>query len=92
MDGFVKMAVRAGLILTITAAVLVLFSTLTIPGLDFSFFSQAISKGLAIGYHWCPGLRLVIPVLLVALGVIVAIKVFELASMAFRWILKVNEG
>lgn len=92
MDGFIKMAVRAGLILTITAAVLILFSTLTIPGLDFTFFSQALSKGLAIAYHWCPGMTVVMPVVLICLGVIVAVKLFELAGMAFRWVMKVNEG
>lgn len=92
MDGFIKMAVRAGLILTVTAAILVLFATLTIPALNFSYVIQGLGKAFAILYHWVPGSRALVSVILVALGIIIAIKVFELASMAIRWVFKINEG
>lgn len=86
-----KIAVKAALIAVVTAAILILFATVQIPGLDFSTFGQALGKGLAILYHWCPACQVVIPVAFAMFTLWLAIMGFEFAMIAVRWIFKVNE-
>ena len=68
IDG-IKMAVKAGLIATITVAILAIFSNVQIPGLNFTYFSQGLSTALALAYHWCPGLQIITPVAIAMFGV-----------------------
>lgn len=91
MGDIVKIGVKTALIAVITAAIIVLFSTVSIPGLDFSTFGQALGKGLAILYHWCPACSIVVPVATAMFGVYLAILLFEFAMIAVRWVMKVNE-
>lgn len=86
-----KIAVKSALIAVVTAAIIVLFSSVQIPGLDFSFFSNIISKGLAIVYHWCPAASVIIPVSFSMYSLWLAIQLFEFAMIGVRWIFKVNE-
>lgn len=91
MSDIVKIAVKTALILVITAAILAIFANLHIPSLDFTYFSQGISRALAIMYHWIPGASVIVPIAFTMLGIQVAILTFELAMIAVRWIMKVNE-
>lgn len=86
-----KIAVKAGLIAVVTVAVIALFANVQIPGLDFTVFGQALGKGLAILYHWCPACSIVVPVAVAMFGVYSAILLFEFAMIAVRWVFKVNE-
>lgn len=86
-----KIAVKAGLIAVVTVAIIALFANVTIPGLDFTVFGQALGAGLAIVYHWCPATVIVIPVAVAMFGLYLAILLFEFAMIAIRWIFKVNE-
>lgn len=86
-----KIAVKAGLIAVVTVAIIALFANVTIPGLDFSVFSQALGKGLAILYHWCPACIIVVPVAFAMFGLYLSFLFFEFAMIAVRWIFKVNE-
>ena len=86
-----KIAVKAGLIAVVTTAIIALFTNVTIPGLDFTIFGQALGKGLAILYHWCPATVVVVPVALAMFSLYMAIILFEFAMIAVRWIFKVNE-
>ena len=90
IDGL-KMAAKVALIATITAAILLIFANVQIPGLNFTAFSTALSTALAIGYHWCPGLQVVFPVAIAMFAVYMSIMIFHFTSIAFRWIFKVNE-
>lgn len=88
----IKMAVRVGLVAVVTAAILVLFTQVQIPGLNFSGVSGGLNTALAIVYHWCPGAQIVFPVAITMMTVYLAIMVFQFAMIAVRWIFKVNEG
>lgn len=90
LDG-IKMGAKAALIATVTAAIIAIFANVQIPNLDFSTFSQGLSTALALGYHWCPGLQIVVPVAIAMAGVYLAIILFHYAMIAVRWIFKVNE-
>lgn len=91
MGDAVKIAVKTALIAVITAGILALFTVIQIPILDFSVMSNGLSTALAIAYHWCPVLQIIFPACLVILGVKLAIKTFEVAAIAYRWVMKVNE-
>lgn len=90
IDG-IKMAVKAGVIATITVAILAIFTNVRIPGLDFTYFTQGLRSALAFAYHWCPGLQIIVPVAVAMFGVYLSILLFHYAMIAVRWVLKVNE-
>lgn len=88
---YVKMAAKLALIAVVTAAIILIFSTVQIPNLDFSTFVTGISTALAIMYHWIPAAQVVVPLAFTMLGVQLAILLFEYGAIAWRWIFKVNE-
>lgn len=86
-----KMAAKIALIAIITTAIIALFATVQIPGLDFSLFNQGLASALALAYHWCPGLQIVTPLAIGMMGVYLSILLFHYAMIGVRWIMKVNE-
>lgn len=88
---YVKMGAKIALIAVITAAIILLFSTVQIPNLDFSTFSTGLSTALAIIYHWVPAAQVLVPLAITMLGIQLAILLFEYGAIAWRWIFKVNE-
>lgn len=91
MGDAIKIAVKTGLIVVITAAIIALFATIQIPTVDYSTFTQALSTGLAVMYHYFPITTVLFPVVLMLLAFDVAMRGFQLAMIATRWIMKVNE-
>lgn len=91
MTDAIKIAVKAGLIAVITAAVIAIFATVQIPTIDFTTFTNALSVGLAVVYHWIPVSRVIFPIFIFLLGFDMAIRAFNLAMIAVRWVMKVNE-
>lgn len=88
---YVKIAAKLALVAVVTVAVVALFSVVQIPALDFSLLSSGINTALAIFYHWIPASNVVFPIAVAMLGLQLAIKLFEFAMIAVRWIFKVNE-
>lgn len=88
---YVKMGAKIALIAVITAAIILLFTTVQIPNLNFSTLSTGISTALAIMYHWVPAAQILVPLAFSMLAVQLAILLFEYGAIAWRWIFKVNE-
>lgn len=91
MSDYLKIAIKVGLIATISASLIAVFSSIIIPEPDFSIVTQAVSKGYAFLNYWVPGASVVIPVAVGLLSVQLAILIFQFAMIGVRWILKVNE-
>lgn len=91
MGDAIKIAVKTGLIAVITAAIIALFANIQIPTMNFTYFSQALGTGLAVVYHYVPVAQVLFPVVLSLLAFDVALRAFQLAMIAVRWVLKVNE-
>lgn len=91
MGDFVKIGVKTGLIAVITAAIIALFANIQIPTMNFTYFSQALGTGLAVVYHYVPVAQVLFPVVLSLLAFDVALRAFNLAMIATRWVMKVNE-
>lgn len=86
-----KIIIKTGLIAVVTAAIIILFATFKIPGLDFTVFTQAIGTGLAVVYHYVPVSQQLFPIAVSLLSLELAISLFQLGMIAVRWIFKVNE-
>lgn len=91
MGDAVKIAVKTALIAGITAGIIALFNVIQIPSVDYTSFTQAISTGLAVIYHYIPVTTVLFPLVLGILAFDVALRAFNLAMIAVRWIMKVNE-
>lgn len=91
MGDAVKIAVKTALIVGITAAIIALFANIQIPSVDYTNFTQAISSGLAVVYHYVPITQVLFPLVLAILAFDVALRAFNLAMVAVRWVMKVNE-
>lgn len=91
MGDAVKIAVKTALIVGITAAIIALFANIQIPSVDYTSFTQAISSGLAVLYHYVPITQTLFPLVLALLAFDVALRAFNLAMIAVRWVMKVNE-
>lgn len=87
----VKMGVKAALIIVITAAVLILFNTITIPNLDLSQVSSYLNTAYSVGVHYVPGFAIIWGLGLAVIGLDLAVMIFNFAMIAVRWIMKVNE-
>ena len=66
---YVKMGAKIALIAIVTAAILLIFSTVQIPNLDFSTLSSGLSTALAIMYHWVPAAQIIVPLAMTMLGI-----------------------
>lgn len=91
MGDAIKIAVKTGLIAVITAGIIALFANIQIPTMNFQYFSQALGTGLAVLYHYVPVAQVLFPVVLSLLAFDVALRAFNLAMIAVRWVMKVNE-
>lgn len=88
---YIKMGAKIALIAIVTAAILLIFSTVQIPNLSFTALSSGLSTALAIMYHWVPAAQVIVPLAITMLGIQLAILLFEYGAIAWRWIFKVNE-
>lgn len=91
MTDAIKIGVKTGLIAIITAGIIALFANIQVPSINYSDFTSAISSGLAVIYHYVPAAQVVFPIVLAILAFDVALRAFQLAMIAIRWIMKVNE-
>lgn len=91
MGDAIKIAAKTALIAVITAAVIALFANITIPNVDYSQFSQALGVGLAVVYHYVPIASVLFPVVITLVAFDLAYRGFQIAMIAIRWIMKVNE-
>ena len=91
MTDALKIAAKTALIAVITAGIIAVFAVIQIPALDFSTFTQALSTGLAVIYHYIPISQVLFPVVLALLAFDLALRGFQLAMIAVRWVMKVNE-
>lgn len=91
MGDIVKIGVKTALIAVITAAVIALFATIQIPSVNFSILTQGLSTGLAVIYHYAPITVVLYPIVLTLLAFDVGFRTFQLAMIAVKWVMKVNE-
>lgn len=91
MADWIKMAVKAALVATVSAVLIIILSAITFPPLDLSVFTKGIGFAYAIGEYYFPAFNVLLGIFLPLLGLRILIMGLSLAVITFRWVLKVNE-
>lgn len=88
---YIKMGVKAAALIAGAALIIVLFNTIQIPSLDLSAASTYLNLAYTIGKHWVPGFTILWPIGLIILSLELATLGVELALIAIKWVMKINE-
>lgn len=92
MGDAIKIAVKAGLIGVITAAIIALFVNIQVPSYNVSLVVNAIGKGRAIVQYYAGSYIVLLDVGLWLFGLkFVAIPILKISLLAVKWVMKVNE-
>lgn len=91
MGDLVKIGVKTGLVVAISAAIIAIFATLQLPVPDFTWLSISGGKILAIANYWNPLLIQLWNLCLILMTFRILIWVTKFGLIAVRWIMKVNE-
>lgn len=91
MTDALKIAVKTGLVVSITAAIIAVFATLQIPAPDFNWLLISGEKILAIVTYWNPLLVQLWNLSLVLMTFRILIWTTKFGLIVVRWIMKVNE-
>lgn len=91
MADWVKIALKTGLIIGVMTALWAVFTQIQIPTIDYSIVTQAGGTAFSFLSYWCPAFPTIWNISLVMLGVLVALWSFRFATIAVRWLFKVNE-
>lgn len=91
MADWVKMAVKAGIILTATAIIIAVFANIQVPAIDTTTFRHAIGTGKAFITYWAPVASNFLLFFIGLLSLKLALLGAKIALIAIRWVLKVNE-
>lgn len=91
MADWVKMGIKAGLIITVTAIIIALFANIQVPSINTSVFSDSIGSARSFLSYWAPIATNFIIFFIGLLGVKLAFLAAKIGLIAIRWVLKVNE-
>lgn len=91
MADWIKIGIKAGIIITATAIIVALFANIQIPAIDTSVFAQAIGTGKAFITYWAPVASTFLLFFIGLLSLKLALLGAKIALIAIRWVLKVNE-
>lgn len=88
---YVKMAVKAGLIVVVTAVIVVIFASFNIPNTPLNNFINAVATGRRIVVYYAPSMDVWLTVGFSLLALRLTILGAKVTLIAVRWIFKVNE-
>lgn len=91
MADWVKIALKTGLVAGVMVALWAVFTQIQIPAIDFSVIANSAGFAMSFLTYWCPAFPVVWNIALVMLGVLIALWTFRFATVAVRWLFKVNE-
>lgn len=91
MAEWVKMGIKAGIVLTVTAMLLFVLTSVPLPSVDLASLTNALGVGKAVLQYWFPSANIMLTIYIALLGLELAIWAVKIALIAIRWVLKVNE-
>ena len=91
MGDLVKIGAKVALIALITAGVIGLFANIQLPAFDLSVIQNTLGNGLALAEHWILGFDILWGMFKIYITFDLALLAFKGVSIAWRWIMKVNE-
>lgn len=91
MADWIKIGIKAGIVATATAVVIVILSVVQFPALDLSAFTQGVAIGKAVAFYWFPTLGVLFTIFISLLALELIVYGIYIALITIRWVLKVNE-
>lgn len=93
MADWVKIALKTGLVIGVMTALWAVFTQIQIPDPtpSFSYVITAAGFGYTFLNYWIPVFSSVWTIVLVLFSLLVALWTFRFATIAVRWLFKVNE-
>lgn len=91
MSDFVKIALKTTLILSLVAAIVVLFGVIQFPALDLSLLINIVGFAKSVFIYYVPFANVFLNIIFVLIFVSIAAWTFYFSSLAVKWIIKVNE-
>lgn len=91
MADWIKIGIKAGLIVTVTALVIIILTQITFPQIDLTAFANGIRVGRAIIEYWFPYMAVLYNIFISLLLIEVAMMGLQVILIGIRWVLKVNE-
>lgn len=86
-----KIALKTALIAAVTGLIVAGFADFKLPSIDAQYFIEAVGHGKAIVAYWVPPFAAFLEFGIRTLELIIVLLGVNVALLAFRWILKVNE-
>lgn len=92
MADWAKIAVKVGLIVIFTAAIIGLLVGITFPAISLSSdIVQGISFAKGFLTYWIPGFPIVFALVMAVIGFRLGVYLFKFTVQAAKWLMKVNE-
>ena len=91
MADWAKILIKTGLIAGVMVALWAVFTQIQFPSLNYANIFSGWTTAYAIINYWCPAFSYMWSFTLALLGLLVALWTFRFATIAVRWLFKVNE-
>lgn len=91
MADWMKIVLKTGLIAGVMAGIWAIFTQIQIPTLNFNWVFSGWTTAFALIRYWYPEFPVIWNFTLILLGILVALWTYRFASIAIRWLFKVNE-
>lgn len=91
MSDFVKIALKTTLILSLVAAIVVLFGVIQFPALNLTYLLRLVAFAKTIFIFYVPYAQTFLNIIFVLIMVSISAWTFYFGTLAVKWIIKVNE-
>lgn len=91
MADWAKIAIKTGLIAGVMVALWAVFTQVQIPALNYGKVFAGWNVAFALVKYWFPEFPVIWNFTLALLGILIALWTFRFATIAIRWLFKVNE-
>ena len=91
MSDWLKIAIKIVIAVAIVTLIVTLLNVIKVPAVDLTPITAMFSTVLAILYHWCPVLEVLIPASFVIFGIVLSIMAVRFSISGLKWVLKINQ-
>lgn len=91
MADWLKITIKIVVAVAIVSSIVMLLSAIRVPAVDLTPITGMFSTVLAIIYHWCPVMEVLIPASFIILGIVLSIMAVRFSISGLKWVLKINQ-
>lgn len=91
MADWLKITIKIVVAVAIVSSIVMLLSAIRVPAVDLTPITGMFATVLAIIYHWCPVMEVLIPASFIILGIVLSIMAVRFSISGLKWVLKINQ-